>query len=158
MGRSKIDEKCYAEIAEKTGADIADVRRAVSSFFSVISSDAASMHLSKDNRIYSREAFDSLADGKVVNIPYIGRIGPSYSRYLAWKKNATKGRKTVPRSSYRKGYTKEDYERMAEAILNGKEIPSKRRNSFKRIWLIGADGKKRQARQVIPIDETENDK
>ena len=156
MRRKRDDEALYRDIARELGVDVADVRRAVFSFFDAISLQAKAMPFDNIGRIYSMEKF--LEWEKVTNIPSIGRIGPVYSRYLRWRANASQDYEQKARSAYRSRMSQDDIEHMAEAILSGNTPPSihKRKGSelYNRVWLVGKTGKK-LARQVIPKKKTD---
>lgn len=154
MGRNRTDEAEYRRIGEKLGLSPNDVGRAVKSYFESIARDASTLPFDNPRKIFSKERFN--ACGKVVNIPYIGRMGPVYSRYLKWRANVSVGIEMAPRSSYRSGVTRSEIEGTAEAILSGRTPPpivkKKGKEMFERVWLVGVDGKK-SARQVIPKKE-----
>jgi hypothetical protein len=154
MARKRIDEAEYRRIADKYGLDASDVRRAVQCFFDVILRESAGLPFDNPRRIYSKEKFQEYA--KTRNLPYLGRIGPVYSRYLKWRANESQTMEMAPRSSFRRGITQSEIESTAAAILSGQTPPpiNRRKNSelFDRVWLVGQDGKK-SARQVIPKKE-----
>jgi len=156
MGRSRTDESEFRRIASEFGLDSEDVRKAVNSFFEMFLKDAAKLPFNHRRKIYTKEKFDEYVN--VRNIPYIGRLGPAYSRYLRWRGNEAKEVSQVPRSTYQSRYLQSDIENMAAEILSGKTPTPliKRKNSelYERVWLVGQDGKK-SARQVIP-KETED--
>ena len=148
--RNRTEQADYREIAERTGLPETEVKRVVRSFFAVILSDAKALPLDDPRRILSREKFEQYGD--IVNIPSIGRFGPSYTRYLRWRANASREVNQKPRSAYRLRMTPSEIENMADAILSGGtfSLEKKRGNEmYNRVWLVGKDGK-RQARQVIP--------
>lgn len=152
MGRSRTDEADYRRIAESCGVDVSDVRRAVQSFFEVIVKDASALPFDNPRRIFKKAAFDWFI--RVRNIPYIGRIGPVFSRYRKWRANEAKTIVQKPRALYSgRKYTEEDIEHIAECVLSGQPFPEieKKRGSdlFNRVWVIDTEGK-RSARQVIP--------
>lgn len=150
MGKSRWDRMQLRLIADETGIPPQEVSRAVDSFFSVILREASALPFNDERRIYTKDAFDE--NVSVHNIPFIGRIGPVYSRYLAWRANEARWLETAPRSSYRTGLTQSEIEHMAEEILSGHAIPEigrKRRSDlFENVWIVGKKGK-RLARQVI---------
>jgi len=148
--RNRIENTDFRIIAEKTGLSESEIGRAVRSFFTVILSDAKALPFDDPRRIFSKEKFGQY--GEVVNIPSVGRFGPSYSRYIRWRANASRDVNQKPRSAYRLRMTPSEIEDMADAILSGGtySLEKKRGNEmYNRVWLVGADGK-RQARQVIP--------
>lgn len=148
---NRIDRNEYSSIAEMFGIDASEVKRAVESYFGLILSDARPLPFDNPKKIYSRKVFDGMA--KVRGIPSIGRFGPSYTRYLNWRSNASGAYDMVPKSSFRMGYTKEEVERFAESLLSGgnPEPPKKKKGTemYERVWLVGTEGKK-SARQVMP--------
>ena len=155
MPVNRIDESEFRLIASELGLGVSEVRRAVSSFFAVIASDADSLPFDNARKIYSREKFKEFV--KVRCIPYVGRIGPVYSRYLKWRANEAKGQPSERRSSYRTGMTRDEIEHIAASILAGRtpQITRKKNSElFNRVWLVGKDGKK-SARQVIPKEKTD---
>lgn len=153
MGRNKIEESDYRSIAEETGLDAADVKRAVQSFFAIILRDAKKLPFNTWKKIYQKDKFNEIA--AVRNIPYLGRLGPVYSRYLKWRANEARELNQVPRSSYRSRLSQSEIENMAADILSGKTpSPIKKKKGsemYSRVWMVGKDGR-RQARQVIPKD------
>lgn len=155
MPRNKLDEQEYRKIADELDISVDDVRNCVHSFFGVLLGDVRKLPFNDERKIFSKDKFSGYA--VVRNIPYIGRLGPVYSRYLKWRANEAGGVPRALRSSYRSRYLQSDIENMAAEILSGK-TPSKisrkkYSDMYKRVWLVGQDGKK-SARQVIP-KETE---
>lgn len=154
MPRNKIEEAGFLRLSEEFGIPVSEVARAVKSFFDVIASDAQSLPFDNRKKIYSKPVFEELV--KVRNIPYIGRLGPVYSRYLKWRENESKLLPQKPRSGYRKRMTQDDIENIADAVLSGNPVPEirKRKGSelYERVWLVRQDGKK-SARQVIPKEK-----
>ena len=151
MSRNRIEESRFRRIAEKHGLTSSEVGSIVQSYFSAILAYSRALPFDNERKIFQKDAFDSRVN--VFSIPYIGRIGPIYSRYLKWRANVSQQIEMAPRSSYRTGVTQSDIESTAEAILSGVTPPPliKRKNKelFERVWLVGQDGKK-SARQVIP--------
>lgn len=155
--RNRDDEAEYRRIADELGLDASDVKRAVVSFFDVFEMEARKLPFDNCRRIYSREKFSSYS--KVRNIPSVGRLGPSYSRYLKWRANEAKEIDMEPRKKPRGRIPKEAIEKMASDILSGKTpepVKKIKRNTelYDRVWLVGQDGKK-LARQVIPKSKSE---
>ena len=148
--RNRFEEAEYRAIAERFGLQESEVRRAVRSFFFAIFLQARKLPFNNHRRIYTKEKFDEYIS--VVNIPYIGRIGPVYSRYLAWRGNEAKSQEQVNRGLYRERVSQDEIEHIADEILSGKtpsfEIKKKNKN-YTRIWVVGKTGKK-MARQVLP--------
>jgi len=149
--RNRTEEAVYGLVADELGLSISDVRLAVSSFFGEIVSESRALPFNNERKIYSKEKFAEYE--RAWNIPYIGRIGPVYSRYLKWRGNESKNIVQEPRSNYQSRITQSDIEDMAEAILSGRTpTPLRKRKGnelYNRVWLVGQDGKK-LARQVIP--------
>lgn len=153
MSRNNTDEAIFEKVAIGNNVSVSEVRRAVGSFFSAIVQEADRLPFDNDRKIYRADKFAELV--KVHNIPYIGRIGPVYSRYLKWRANEAKALPSARRSDYRKGLTRGEIEDIAETILSGgTPVIEKKKNSelFNRIWMVGKDGKV-SARQVIPKEE-----
>lgn len=152
--RSRTEKADMREVARTLGVPEKEVAKAVNAYFGVISGYADSLPLDDRRKIFRPDAFVALA--KVWNIPYVGRIGPVYSRYLAWRKNESRQILQEPRSNFRLRIPQSEIETMAADIISGKTpAPLKKRRGnelYERIWLVGKDGK-RQARQVIPKKE-----
>lgn len=150
MSRNRMEEVGYRQIAGDLGLDPLDVRQAVHSFFDIILEDARTLPLDNPRKIYSRKVFNSMAAERVRSIPYLGRLGPTYTRYLKWRANESCGLDILARPKKMKALTSEEIEELAKAVLAGQTyVPDKNRKSpYQRIWLVGEDGKK-QARQVI---------
>lgn len=157
MGRDRRENARFRELAVLHGLDEQEVRKIVGSFFDTIVSDARGLPFNNPRKIYSKDKFEEFV--KVRQVPYIGRIGPVYSRYIKWRANVATGIEMAPRSSFRRGMSQSELETIAEAILSGSTPPlDKKKNSemFNRVWLVGIDGKK-SARQVIPKPKEKND-
>lgn len=149
--RNRTDEAEFRRIASELGLEAEDVSSIVNSFFAVIVCEARSLPFNNHRKIFTKDKFSEYA--VVRNIPYIGRLGPAYSRYLKWRGNESRDLSQVPRSFYRSRLSQNEVENMAAEILSGGAPSSirKKRNSelYERVWLVGQDGKK-SARQVIP--------
>ena len=154
MGRNRHEYTRFRILAERYGVDEQDVRRIVYSFFDTVISDARGLPFDNPKKIYTKDRFNEFI--KVRQIPYIGRIGPVYSRYLKWRANESQALEMAPRSSYRRRITQSDIESTAVAVLSGQTPPlltkKKKSEMFERVWLVGQEGKK-SARQVIPKEE-----
>lgn len=162
--RNRIDEKRYAEIGEELGIPPREVKRAVESFFSVIVHDASVLPFNNPTKIFSHSAF--MDYGVVCNIPKLGRIGPTYSRYLKWRANEAKAYQMENRDKVTKSrYSREDVEKFATQLLGGKTdviftekdilTPMSKAEMLKgynRVWWID-DDKKSLARQVIKTNK-----
>ena len=151
MALNKTERSDCRRIASELGLPEGETRKAVASFFDAIKSSAFSLPLDDRRRIYTRDAFDSIS--RVWQIPYVGRLGFSYSRYLQWRRNESKDVLQEKRSAYRLKVPQSEIEAMAADILSGKApAPLKKRKKselFDNVWLVGKDGKK-LARQVMP--------
>lgn len=159
MARNRSDEKDYGLIAREYGLESSDVRNCVVAFFDSIEISLRRLPFSTPKKIYTRKLFADYV--RVWNIPYLGRIGPSYSRYLTWRSNEAKGIRMGRRADYSSVYTEEEIEEMARRALKewkagdppvDMDKKSNRNYPFERVWLVDTDGKK-QARQVIPKDK-----
>ena len=151
MGRNRLEFARYRKLADRFGIPEEEVKRIVTSFFDVILADAGALPFNTPRKIYSKQKFDELS--KVTHIPFIGRLGPVYSRYCKWRENESAGLSQRPRSDYRRRITQSDIEDTAAALLSGQAPPELKKKCgsemFNRVWLVGQDGKK-SARQVIP--------
>lgn len=138
-------------MASVTGVSSDEVGKIVNSFFDSIAQKVDKLPYDNARRIYSKEVFNCHAC--YFNIPSIGRIGTSYSRYLQWRANEAKLIEQVHRSHYVNRFTQNDIEHIAEDIISGKAptpVSKKRGNElYNRVWLVKPEGKK-LARQVIP--------
>lgn len=150
MPRRKLDEQEFRRIAESHGLSPSEVKSVVNSFFSVILRYSRSLPYDDERKIFSREAFD--ARTRAFSIPYVGRIGPSYSRYLKWRANEAKEQEQERRAGCRAGYTKDDVENIAREVLAGNPPPKRERkkisDEYVRVWFV-SNGKRRLARQLI---------
>jgi hypothetical protein len=149
MRRNKENEVVYRNLAKRFGINQSDVRKIVLSFFDQIALEARSLPFDNQYRIYSRQVFENASH--VASIPYIGRIGPVYSRYLKWRANISKDLDMVPRENYRLRLTQDDIENIAASVLAGRTpsiVKRKNKELFDNIWLVDTGGKK-LARQVI---------
>ena len=152
MRSSKKDEAVYRRIADDGGLSPSEVRKAVASFFDIVAIESRTLPFDNPRKIYSVKAFKEFE--RVYCIPYVGRIGTSHSRYLKWRANESKNENMVLRSSYKNGLNQDDIEYLAMEALSGKNVkkPNNRKVPYKRVWMIGEEGK-RQARQVIPKEK-----
>lgn len=143
-----------ASVSDSLGVPADEVRRAVHSFFDDIRARAGRLPFGDTSRIHRRSSFDRHLFA--VNIPFVGRLGPVYSRYLKWLENESgmSGQELRGRCSRR--MSQSDIEALADDILSGREpvLPERRRGNdiYKRVWIVDADGK-RLARQVLPKDD-----
>lgn len=148
--KSKTEESAFREIAEVSGLPIADISTIVNSFFGAILSESRSLPFDNPRKIFSKDAFDKYV--KVQNIPFLGRFGPNYNRYLKWRTNEANEIDMFVRKKNKK-LTQEEIEALAEIVLNGGEyVKEKKKQNYKRVWFVGKDGK-RLARQAIQKEE-----
>jgi len=154
MGRNSSDSARCRIISERYGLTETEVQKVVDSFFSVLCNDARKLPFDNPRKIYSREGFQGFV--KVRQIPFIGRFGPVYSKYLKWRANESSLIEMAPRSSYRRRITQSEIESTAAAVLSGSTPPPlkkrKGKEMYERVWLVGQEGKK-SARQVIPKEK-----
>lgn len=152
--RNKIDDEDFKAIGEELGLSPSEVKKIVHSFFGSFVSSARKLPFNNERKIYSRAAF--LEYSFAQNIPFIGRIGTSYSKYLGWRGNESKNLKQVVRSKCRDGYTQEEIEAIALDVLSGRTPQlvnkHKSREFYNKIWMVDK-GKKRLARQAILKEE-----
>ena len=151
MPKRRNDEEL---IATRLGLDEIDVRKIIRSYFSSIRDYAVRLPFDDRRRIFAKDKFEEFCS--VFNLPYIGRIGPVYSRYLKWRRNEAEELSQGARSSYRCRMTQSEIETMAAAILADETpfIPKPRKKSelYDSIWIVRKDGKK-LAKQVIKKED-----
>lgn len=153
MKLSRRDISACKRIAEEEGLELSEVRKAVLSFFDSIISDTRKLPFDNPQRIYSKDAF--LQKSFVVNIPYIGRIGPVYSRYIKWRSEEAEELENVSRKDVRRIYSEPLIEAEAKKALSGQKVNVKLlkeripRGKYNKVWMIGGDGRRKAARQVI---------
>lgn len=151
MSRSRLEYIDFKLIGSELGVSQEDVKRVVHSFFDSISDYAKKLPFDTVVKIYSKPKFDEYE--RVWNIPYIGRLGMSYNRYLKWRTNESKMIEQETRNLSRSRFSQDEIEHTAGEILAGRvpSLPKKKRvkEMYRRVWMVGRDGK-RLARQVIP--------
>lgn len=151
MGRDRHEDADVLSVAESLGVPACEVRRAVHSFFDDIGCRARRLPFADTGRIHRRTSFDR--HRFAVNIPYVGRIGPVYSRYLKWLENEAGVSGQEMRDRCRRRLSRDEIESIADDILSGRtpEMPEKSKGNdiYRRVWIVDADGK-RMARQVLP--------
>lgn len=148
--RNRLEEEICKTVAESCSISAKSVRTIVSSFFGAIEKEARILPFNNHRKIYTKAKFDEYVS--VTNIPYIGRIGPSYSRYLKWRANVASEVEQKSKEQFVSRYSPEEIEEAAMRILSGETVEIKKKKAtdlYKRVWLVGKSGK-RQARQVIP--------
>lgn len=154
MPRNKTDTVTYRRLSKEFGIELEDTRRIVASFFDILQLEARALPFDNDTRIYSRGKFNEYV--KVWNIPFVGRIGPVYSRYLCWRRNDSDSLGQELKSSFKEASLKKRADELARQILKGVSCSIDKDNKYKRIWIVKQDGK-RLAKQVIPVKNTDKD-
>ena len=151
MGLSKIENEDFFAVASKLGVSADEVRKVCYSFFDSIIRYSKYLPFNDERRIYTKNGFDQFVN--VWNVPFIGRIGPVYSRYLKWRANESKHILQESRRNCRTRISQDEIETMAGDILSGiSPSPVKKRKIselYNRVWLVDK-GCKKLARQVIP--------
>lgn len=154
MPHEKVNRQLCKNVANELNVPETEVSRAVASFFDVIIKEADRLPFDTPTRIYNHDAFSVLST--VRNIPFIGRIGPVYSRYLQWRKNEAGGLSMVSRRRCKPKVDSVEIEALAKDILAGKPVQTVKRKrvleQYRRVWVVSRAGK-RLAWQVIPKDE-----
>ena len=152
MRLSKRDDADCREIAKELGIDVSEVRRAVCSYFDMMNLSAKALPFDNKTRIFDREVFEEYEF--VIQVPYLGRFGPSYSKYLKWRANAAKDEEMLSRGRA-KHLTDDELDTLADKALSGQSLTleeiktyRKRKGKFNRVWLVGKKNK-RLAGQVI---------
>lgn len=145
MKLRKIDTDVLCVIADAFGIPESEARRAVVSYFDSIVDAFKASHFDDLTRIYMRDAFDERSS--VVNIPYIGRIGHVYSKYLKWRSDASASLDTVRRDRRRRVGLAETIEQLAERALAGEKIRGIGRlkvpaGTYKNVWVVSKAGKR----------------
>lgn len=152
MKNSRIEDRDFEVVAEELGVSPADVKNVVNSFFDSIVYEARKLPFDDCRKIYSKTAFEK--HSSVRSIPFIGRLGPTYTRYLKWRANESKNVNMVPRPKSKTKLFPEEIEAIAQSVLAGNvyEPLKTRTKNYKRVWLV-FDSHKKQAGQVIPKEE-----
>lgn len=151
--RSRLDRNRCRIVAESLGLSESEVSRIVSSFFGTIAGYARTLPFNNPQRIYSADKFSEYV--RAWNIPYVGRLGLSYSRYLDWRSNEAELSEQMHKSAFLKKKSRDEIEAIAETVLSGGAYfpPTKKQKmKYNRVWIVGKDGKK-LARQVLPKTE-----
>jgi len=141
-----------ALVAGKLGMDARDVAAAVGAWFGAVVAAGRRMPLDRAWRIYSKERLGAM--GGVFNVPHVGRIGPSYGKYLRWRADVSRSLSMVGARRAAAVHRAETVESLAAMALRGERIGSTRIGGrlppgrYRRIWMLGAGGR-RAARQLI---------
>lgn len=152
MPRNREDDKVFSSIAKKYGIDASEVKRIVNSFFDILPLESRKLPFNTPTRIFTKDKFEELSS--VYQIPYIGRLGPVYSRYLLWRKNESELIEQTDKSSLKKETSKQKAERIAQMLIYGSDSTGNmmEKPEYKRVWIVKQNGKS-LARQVIPIND-----
>ena len=156
MRKNRLEEAELKLLSEESGVPVSEVRRVIHSFFDEIIQESRTFPFDSERKIFTKEKFKDYE--KVWNIPYIGRIGPVYSRYLKWRGNEAKNNGQLLRSNCRAVISQDEIEHIAEEILSGRApflVKKKNSDLYDRVWLVGKTGKK-SARQVLPKTKPED--
>lgn len=155
--RNRQADEDYRILAEQFGLSPFAVSSIVGSFFGAIVSESRKLPFNNPRRIYTKEKFGEYETA--TNIPFIGRIGPVYSRYLSWRRNEARLQEQVNRNAYRQRVSRDEIEAIAEEIFAGgiPVFPEKKKTNkmYNRVWMVGKHGK-RMARQVIPKENVQD--
>ena len=153
MNSNKQELRDFIILSKVLSIPMTEIRRAVYSFFDDIVVKADSLPFAVYNKIYKKEPFSTYQFYQ--NIPSIGRIGTSYSRYLAWKRNESKQVNQTSRCNCSDSYSQEEIEKLADALLHGKSVikleKQKHNTMYSKVWIVSANGKK-LAKQIIKKD------
>lgn len=155
LGR-KDRSRCRA-ISDECAIPEREVAKAVESYFDSIVEKTRRLPFDTPKRIYSREAFRKCSF--VVNIPYIGRIGPVYSRYLKWRAAESEGMRMVRRDDVKSDHFRPLVEKAAKDALSGMKVDSSAlvgripKGRYEKVWIVNPDGSRRSARQLISKDD-----
>lgn len=153
MKLGRTDRKRCIAIAEASALPQREIEKAVESYFDSIVEKTKALPFDTPKRIYSRAAFARCSF--VVNIPYIGRIGPVYSRYLKWRSSESNEVDMVMRKDAKSDHLKPLIEKATIDALSGMKVDAASLRSripkgrYSRVWYMNPDGTKRAARQVI---------
>lgn len=153
MKLSRTDRARCRCISDETALPQREVMKAVEAYFDSIVEKTRSLPFDTPKRIYSRAAFARCSF--VVNIPYIGRIGPVYSRYLKWRSSESRDIDMVSRADVREDHFRPMIEEAARDALDGKAVDVRAlreripRGKYEKVWLVDAEGRRRSARQLI---------
>lgn len=147
-----------SEIASYYDVNVSEVRSVIKSYFDSIIKPLDSLRLYNEGKIYSKDAFNKIVFAS--NIPFIGRLGLVYNRYLKWRINEAKSQVQRDRSEYHDRVSQDDIEHIAVDILSGK-TPNKikkikGKDIYKRVWYVNVDSKC-LARQIILKDKKKSD-
>lgn len=153
MKLSKIDERWCRKYASENDLNICEVKKAIVSFFDDIVFSVRKLPFNNIRRIYSADALEEIAD--VYNIPYIGRIGPIYSKYVKWRKEESENYDMLLRKTAFRKHFNERVDEAVERAMAGERIgkgflrdpvPS---SLYHKVWLIDKNGKRKAARQLF---------
>lgn len=145
MKAGRIDKADFEAIASEMGLAPDEVCNAVLSFFDAMVSEARSLPFNNPRRVYSKDVFDTY--GSVYQIPSIGRLGPSFTRYKAWRANEAGNERIVGRQTFNEKLRREDIEDMARSALEGiapdvAGMKRRRRGKYNKVWHVSSEGRR----------------
>lgn len=145
MRISRTDRDDYMRLADVFGISVTDVSSIVVSYFDTVLGEARSLPFANPRKVFSKDMFDRY--GSVHQIPSVGRLGPSYTRYRRWKANESANVGMVNRTYYSERLRKEDIENIADTILSGTipdiaAIKKGRKGKYNKVWHVGSGGRK----------------
>lgn len=150
---SRPDSSWCKAYANENGLSEVEVQKAIVSFFDDIVVCTRKLPFNNIKRIYTA---DAVADKACVyNIPYIGRLGPIYSKYISWRRDVSEEYDMVLREDVRDIHLKERIEELAELALSGHRvtrdmlkdpIPS---GLYHKVWIIDKEGRRKAAKQLF---------
>lgn len=152
MRADKTARKDFRQIARQTGIEYSKVENALRAYFGEIIWTARKLPFCGRTKIFTSDGFDKYRF--VRNIPYIGRIGPIYGRYLKWRAKENSENETVNRKKAKEHYSSPIIEQAMKDILDGKkpDIESLKgripKGVYRKVWICSENGKK-SARQMI---------
>ena len=153
MKLGRTDRKRCFRISDITAIPQREIEKAVESYFDSIVEKTKALPFNTPKRIYSRDAFSKCSF--VVNIPYIGRIGPVYSRYLKWRSAESEDVDMVRRKDAKSDHLRPLIEKATVDALSGKKVDASSlraripKGKYEKVWYMNPDGTKKAARQVI---------
>lgn len=153
MRLSKIDCSECEKIAREENIPLSVVKNIITSYFDSMVIAAKALQYNNKQRLYTKKAF--LENAFVINIPFIGRIGPVYSCYIKWRKQLSKNLEQIKKSALKRFHYGKYLEEEARHALNGEKVNIElfgrpnAKDGYCRVWIIKENDKKVSARQII---------
>lgn len=151
MARRRVDELCRLA-ASQTGLGVGQVRGAVSAWFGALDTRVRGLRFCDVGRLYTAGRFK--ADGFVVNVPHLGRIGTAYSKYAEWRREALSGVGVVNLRGAVKAERRTAAEAMAEAALRGEVVTPRKvgraPEGYRRVVVMDVGGT-HVGSQAVPV-------